>query len=135
MSPWLYSKEAIDKWWRDHGLGTESGVWIERFKGSPRKVISYILKYITKTHESPEWNAILTLTRKRSWGMSRDFSSLAPPKGVEQFQLIWVYMGTVSVYEAEVIVEVLGFDHPPDPNDMLELALYYKFQKEDRRMA
>jgi hypothetical protein len=69
---YLCEKALIDEWWASQGLGTSSGVWIERLRpgrDSAQVVLDYLLKYITKGGGS-KWDGLLSLTRRRSWGMS-----------------------------------------------------------------
>lgn len=63
---YLIKVKKIVKWWMKQGLDIETtGIHIDKIRSD---VIGYMMKYITKTHESGEWNSLLSLTRKRSWG-------------------------------------------------------------------
>jgi len=87
---WLIGKERLDSWFTDQGLGDKSGVWIERlrepdhlqmnFDGTPANrpadlVLGYLIKYLLKPHSDQHWCGLLSLTRKREWGMSNNLRS------------------------------------------------------------
>lgn len=72
-SEWLISKELIDKWWMDQGLGTSSGVWIERLRGGKQdaaKMVGYLIKYVTKPSKDPYWSGLVSLMGAREFGVS-----------------------------------------------------------------
>lgn len=70
---YLMPKADLDSWFKAHGLGTEAGVWIEALRDSreaSRKVLGYLIKYVSKPNHDAKWTALLSLTRRREWGMS-----------------------------------------------------------------
>jgi len=76
-SEWLIKKEALDDWWRSQGLGTASGVWIERLRGgseSASKMVGYLVKYVSKPEMDPYWNGLITLMGARNFGISNRLS-------------------------------------------------------------
>lgn len=76
-SEWLIKKEVLDDWWRSQGLGTASGVWIERLRGGPAsasKMVGYLVKYVSKPEMDPYWNGLITLMGARNFGFSNRLS-------------------------------------------------------------
>lgn len=76
---YLIDKSWLDRYWKDHSLGSEAGVWINSVKsrnGSDRNTIKYAMKYITKTHDNKYWSGLLRLTRTRSFTASQKVSSV-----------------------------------------------------------
>lgn len=76
-SEWLIKKEVLDDWWRSQGLGTASGVWIERLRGgtaSASKMVGYLVKYVSKPETDPYWNGLITLMAARNFGFSNRLS-------------------------------------------------------------
>lgn len=76
-SEWLCKKEILDEWWRSQGLGTASGVWIERLRGgsaSAAKMVGYLVKYVSKPEMDPYWNGLITLMGARNFGFSNRLS-------------------------------------------------------------
>lgn len=72
-SEWLISKELIDNWWRSQGLGTSSGVWIERLRGGKQdahKMVGYLIKYVTKPSQNPYWSGLVSIMGAREFGFS-----------------------------------------------------------------
>jgi hypothetical protein len=71
---YLIQKDKVDSWWRKQGLGDESGVWMEGVI-EPQKMLGYMIKYLLKetgSLGSMEWQGLLTLTRRREYGVSND---------------------------------------------------------------
>lgn len=70
---YLLDKKKIDTWFQDQGLGDKSGVWIENLRDSKdasRKILGYLIKYVSKPATDMCWSGLLSLTRTREWGMS-----------------------------------------------------------------
>lgn len=79
---YIIPKEDLDRWWRKNGLGDSPGIDIQEVKGqrdygrqmSPdeasRLAVHYVTDYINKPSNDPRWSALLTLMRRREWGMS-----------------------------------------------------------------
>lgn len=70
---YLMDKKKIDRWFEAQGLGNKSGVWIENLRDSKdaaRKVLGYLIKYVSKPATDKCWSGLLSLTRRREWGMS-----------------------------------------------------------------
>jgi hypothetical protein len=66
-------KKKIDSWFIDQNLGDKSGVWIENlrdYKEASRKILGYLIKYVSKPATDTKWSGMLSLTRGREWGMS-----------------------------------------------------------------
>lgn len=105
----LISKEKIDNWWSERGMGTSAGVWIESLRGSAEtadKVLGYCIKYITKPQYDARWAGLLTLTRKREWGMSnRIYLKIARHEANKSLS---VFTSTVKTNSNWTIVGVLS---------------------------
>ena len=70
----LIRKEKIDSWWAKQGLGNEAGVWVEGVV-DPERMLGYMIKYLLKetgSLGSKEWMGMLTLARRREFGVSND---------------------------------------------------------------
>lgn len=73
-SEWLVKKELLDSWWQSQNLGTSSGVWIERLRGgleTARKMVGYLIKYVTKPTRDPYWSGLVSMMGAREWSMSQ----------------------------------------------------------------
>lgn len=71
---WLISKEKLDTWWENHSMGYAPGVYIEKIREGPdsaKRMQGYMVGYVSKANRDPKWSGLLTLTRKREWGMSK----------------------------------------------------------------
>lgn len=74
---WLMEKRRVDSWFQDQGLGDYHGVWIENLRDSKeasRKILGYLIKYVSKPAHDMHWSGLLSLTRRREWGMSQKLS-------------------------------------------------------------
>ena len=75
---WLMPKEQLDQWFVKQGYGGPSGVYLEAMRADVRarrgkdlsKLLNYLIEYIGKPNQNMKWQGLLTLTRKREWGMS-----------------------------------------------------------------
>ena len=59
--------------------------------------------------------------------MSRDFSSLAPPQEVEQFQLKWEFVGAFPISLIDLLEDMIEEGPPPNPDDIREFGYYLDF--------
>jgi len=70
----LLPKEALDEWWNKADMGTSAGVWVENLRDTEeasKLVLGYLIKYILKPSKDKKWAGLLSLTRKREWGISQ----------------------------------------------------------------
>lgn len=128
---YLLQKHLIDEWFESQGLGNKSGVWIENLRDSKeasQKILGYLIKYISKPTNDPNWSGLLGLTRKREWSMSNRlrskllkfqeerkrpsvFTSIV--KSNSNLEPTWEYVGTYD----NVLIEALMGDSPPSPEE------------------
>ena len=125
-------KEKMVEWWQSQGIDIQGpGIDISDVR---KDVIRYIMKYITKGQTSGEWNALLTMTRKRGWGASRGLTQLdegmglSTPKGcriiqtdIEEDDKVWLFVG---VFSNDFIKWISTFKEPPDPGLLQDLWKY-----------
>ena len=97
-------------WFKSKGMDIgPSGVELKRVtKNHKRQVVAYLMKYISKQVENPEWAGLLFLTKLRSWSCSRSLG-LSPTEGrLDQFkEKVWIFIG---IFHQRILSMVL--DHP-----------------------
>lgn len=133
---WLMSKERLDKWFADHGYGTSAGIYVEALRADTRvkagkdlyKLLNYLIEYVSKPQSDMRWQGLLTLTRKREWGMSSKLRQILSAYAERRLRLScnvgetnsneykeWVFIGIMST---TMIEELIGEKNPP-PDELL----------------
>lgn len=111
VTPRRFNKQdlrgAILGWWTKHGHDIEyQGVHIENVRKS---AVGYIMKYVAKTCSDKLYNAILWMTGRRAWGVSRILARCSSEHRQTNSQEKWTLIGVLPSILAEEIVK----DRPP----------------------
>lgn len=127
---WLMPKEQLDQWFVKQGYGGPSGVYLETMRADVRarrgkdlsKLLNYLIEYIGKPTQDLKWQGLLTLTRKREWGMStklrqillayeerRRFTCIQGETN-SNYPTEWIFIGILTETEIEVLI---GDKNPP----------------------
>ncbi len=144
---YLIDKSWLNQYWKDHGLGSKAGVWINKVKsreGSDDQAIKYMTKYITKTHDNKYWSGLLRLTRTRSYTSSRlvtsalnsqtyfddEFLSGMIPSSLAVGRLIqtqkFEYVGCFRSWVGDFL-DQFSDDDPPPPDELKSTASDLRF--------
>jgi hypothetical protein len=136
---WLMPKEKIDKWFTDHGYGTSAGIYVETLRADTRvkagkelyKLLNYLIEYVSKPQSDMKWQGLLTLTRKREWGMSSKLRQILLAYAERRLRLScnigrtnstayheWIFIGIMSL---TMIEELIGDKNPPPDELMSDL--------------
>lgn len=99
--PYLVDKSWLDKYWYDHNLGDQAGVWIERIESrdkTGRKTLDYITKYLNKTTNNPYWSGLLRITRSKGYSCSKKVSlAMNTDHWVESFDNIGDLVDSLAI--------------------------------------
>lgn len=136
---WLMSKEKLDAWFKSHGYGGSAGIYVEALRADTRvkaghdlyKLLNYLIEYVSKPQSDMKWQGLLTLTRKREWGMSSKLRQILSAYAERRLRLsrnvgetnsttsdVWVFIGIMS---KTMIDELIGDKNPPPDELMSDL--------------
>lgn len=140
---WLMPKERLDAWWTFNGYGTSAGVYVEALRADTRvkagrdldRLLNYLIEYVSKPGQDMRWQGLLTLTKKREWGMSTKLKQILSAFAERRLRLSrnvgetnsnsigeWEYIGIMSLAMIEALI---GEKNPPPDElraDLLDIS-------------